>query len=579
MNRIKLFQIIIAIIAVLIIIRLFYWQFISDISIGSDAFLKETEIPASRGEIYASDNFPLVANQEAFLIYGKPHELNQPVTDIAKKLAPNLISPKYATVSAGLSEAESQKKDQEIKDKEEELSSKLENKNLYWVQLARKVPSAIYKNIQNMKIQGLGFEKDEKRNYPEASMAAQLLGFVGYNKFGQDTGYFGLEGFWDRILKGKSGRLGQEQDPFGLPILIGKYQPIKPKKGSSLYLSIDRSIQFIVENELKNAVIKYGAKQGTIIVANPSNGRILAMATYPTYEPEFRLEFDENLYKNPAVADNFEPGSIFKLITMSAALDSSVIEPDTRCSCNGPRQIGGFEISTWNKKYYPNSTMTEVIQHSDNVGMTFVAEKLGLNKFYEYILKFGFSKATSIDLQGESDGSIRPKNEWREVDLATASFGQGIAITPIQMVQAASVIANGGKLIKPSIVVKIKNSSKEEILQTDEGRRIISQKTAAQVKEMMVNAVQNGETKAFAPKDLRIAGKTGTAQVPVAGHYDPNKTIASFIGFAPADEPKFVMLVRFSQPSSSPYGSETAAPTFFIIAKKLFNYFGIPLSN
>jgi cell division protein FtsI/penicillin-binding protein 2 len=219
--------------------------------------------------------------------------------------------------------------------------------------------------------------------------------------------------------------------------------------------------------------------------------------------------------------------------------------------------------------------MTEIIQHSDNVGMTFVSEKLGVDKFYDYISKFGFGKLTKIDLQEESAGAIRSKSEWRVIDLATASFGQGIAVTPIQMVQAVSAIANGGKLISPKVAIKIKEENKEMQVKPDFERQVVSPKTASQITEMMVNAVEKGEAKAYAPKGYRIAGKTGTAQIPLAGHYDPNKTIASFIGFAPAYDPKFVMLVRFSQPTSSPYGSETAAPTFFEIAKDLFNYYQI----
>lgn len=410
-------------------------------------------------------------------------------------------------------------------------------------------------------------------------MAAQLLGFVGFDKFGRDVGYNGVEGFWDNRLRGKSGKIGQEQDPFGFPILVGHYKPTPPKAGNSLYLSLDRTIQFIVERRLEEAVVKYGAKDGTVIVAEPKTGNILAMATYPNFDPAQRSEFPENLYRNPAVADTFEPGSIFKLITMSAALDLSIVEPNTRCQCQGPQTIGEYQISTWNKKYHPNSTMTEIIQNSDNVGMTFVAQKLGVAKFFDYIARFGFGKLTGIDLQSEAAGAIREKDSWREIDLATASFGQGIAVTPIQMVQAVSAIANGGKLTKPRLVIEIDDGKHKETINEQDQKQVISPKTASQITEMMVNAVEKGEARYFAPKGYRIAGKTGTAQIPVAGHYDPTKTIASFIGFAPADNPRFVMLVRFSQPSSSPFGSETAAPTFFVIANEIFAYLGIPPAN
>ena len=529
------------------------------------------------GEIFASDGFPLAANQEASLLYALPYEITQGPQQIARILAPLLISEKYSTNEAALSDDEKKQKEEEIAQKEESLESKLKNKNLFWVQLAKKIPRETKLKIQENKISGLGFEPDSKRFYPEASLAAHLLGFVGSDKFGSDVGYFGLEGNYDRKLQGKAGRPGRQTDPFGIPILTGKFHPQEPKQGSSLYLNIDRAIQFLVEEKLRIAVDKYGAKQGTIIVADPKNSHILAMATYPTYHPGLFFEFDENLYKNPAVADTYEPGSTFKLITMSAALDLSLVDPNTRCDvCNGPRQIGGYEISTWNKKYYPDSTMTEVIQHSDNIGMTYVSDKLKVDRFYEYITKFGFGKPTGIDLQEEASGFVRAKNDWKPIDLATASFGQGIAVTPIQMIQAVAAIANGGKLTTPKITNKIDDNGNYKVVKPDYQKQILQAKTAAQITEMMVNAVEKGEAKAFAPQGYRIAGKTGTAQIPVAGHYDPNKTIASFVGFAPANDPKFVMLVRFTEPTSSPFGSETAAPTFFGIAKDLFLYFGIP---
>jgi len=575
-DRIRIFQIIFLIAVAAIVLRLFYWQFIAKVQGNFNSYATEGILPVSRGEIFTSDGFPLVTNQEAFLIYAKPYEIKNNGQKIAQQLAPFLISEKYATGEAQITDEIKRQKEEAIKTKEKDLQEKLSNKNLFWVQLARKIPLEAKIKIQSAKITGLGFEKDDRRFYPEASMAAQLLGFVGSDKFGQDTGYFGLEGYYDRQLRGKPGRAQQEKDPFGFPILVRSYRSIEPQKGASLYLAIDRSIQFKVEENLRQAVEKYGAKDGTVVVENPKTGRILAMATYPTYNPKLFSEFDQTIYKNPAVADTFEPGSIFKLITMSAAMDLGLVNPNTRCDiCGGPRQIGGFEISTWNKKYYPDSTMTEIIVHSDNVGMTYVAEKLQTDKFYDYITKFGFGAKTGIDLQEESPGSIRPKKDWKPIDLVTASFGQGIAVTPIQMVQAVSVIANGGKLLTPKIAYKTKDGQKEEKVLPDDEKQVISPKTASQITEMMVAAVENGEAHAYAPRGYRIAGKTGTAQIPVAGHYDPDKTIASFVGFAPADDPKFVMLVRFNQPSSSPFGSETAAPTFFEIAKELFNYFGV----
>lgn len=575
MDRLRIFEFAVFAFAIAIVLRLFYWQFLAGIE-KYESLDAQNEIPATQGEIFTSDSFPLVTNQQAFLVYGKPQNLDKNPLDVAHLISPQLISEKFATFSSDIPQEQKLQKEEEIKKKEDEIKVKLSSHNLFWVLLGRKVPLELKVKIQSYNISGIGFEADNKRLYPEASLAAHLLGFVGSDKLGGNTGYFGLEGFYNRQLRGKPGRASVDVDPLGIPILVGNYRAIEPKPGSSLYLTIDRTIQFMVEMKLQEAVVRYQAKEGTVIIADPRSGNILAMASYPNYNPAFFSEYSENLYKNPAIAETYEPGSTFKVVTMAAALDLSAVKPTDQCPvCSGPRQIGGYEISTWNKKYYPNSTMNEVIQHSDNVGMSYVGEKIGLDRFHAYITKFGFGKKTGIDLQEEADGVIRDKKDWHSIDLITASFGQGIAVTPIQIVQAVGAIANGGKLNTPSLVSKIVDGDKVEEVKKAKDKQIISPKTAAQVTEMMVNAVEFGEAQAFRPKGYRIAGKTGTAQIPVAGHYDPNKTVASFVGFAPANDPKFVMLVRFTEPTTSQFGSETAAPTFFSIAKELFNYYGI----
>lgn len=577
MDRLRFLQIIIFVFALAIICRLFYWQFLSSVEKRQLENESINEIPAPRGEILSSDKFPLATNQEAYLLYGNPKLLKEDPGKIAKQLAPLLITEKFATVSAQSAADLHDEKQKAIEQKELEVSQKLSNSRLFWIQIQRKIPSSVKAQIENLKFSGLGFERDDKRFYPEGSMAAQLLGFVGSDKFGSDTGYFGLEGYYNRILKGKPGKNIGSFDTLGFPILTGRFISNNPKKGTSLLTTIDRTIQFIVEQKIKESVEKYDAKDGTVIVMDPGNGNILAMATYPAYNPSSFQDYDNKLFNNPAVADNYEPGSTFKVVAMSAALDTNTVKPQTECDkCDGPRLIGGFEISTWNKKYYKNSTMTDVIIHSDNVGMSFVGEKMGLDKLYSYIKKFGFGERTGIDLEEESPGVLREKQDWHEIDLATASFGQGIAVTPIQIVQAVGAIANGGKLNVPKIVQAFITDDKQEYIDPKPEVQVISAKTAAQITEMMVSALDSGEAKVFKPKGYRIAGKTGTAQIPVAGHYDPDKTIASFVGFAPANDPKFIMVVRITEPSSSPYGSETAAPTFFKIAYDLFNYFGIP---
>jgi cell division protein FtsI/penicillin-binding protein 2 len=262
---------------------------------------------------------------------------------------------------------------------------------------------------------------------------------------------------------------------------------------------------------------------------------------------------------------------------MAAAIDSNLVKPETPCPiCDKPVEIGGYQIHTWNDEYNPGITMIDVIRHSDNTGMVYVAKLLGLDRMLGYLHKYGIGQLTGIDLQGEMAPSIRPSDSWYPIDLATASFGQGITVTPLELLTAFSSLANGGKLMEPHVVDKIETPEGEIIsIPPKIIRQTVSEKTTKIMREILVNTVKEGEAKFAAPKGYRIAGKTGTAQIPIEGHYDPNKTISSFIGYAPADNPKFVMLIIYDRPSTSIYGAETAAPTFFTIAKKLLTYYGI----
>jgi len=343
-----------------------------------------------------------------------------------------------------------------------------------------------------------------------------------------------------------------------------------------LVLHLDKGIQRIVEAKLEKAIEAYGAKSGTVIVMNPKDGAVLAMASYPSYDPKEYFKYGDEYFKNPAISDSFEPGSVFKPIIMAAALDAEAVKPDTKCEiCDGPLKIDKYEIETWNREYRPDSTMTDVIIHSDNVGMVFAGQKLGADKLYDYLDRFGIGELTNIDLQGEVNPGLREKKTWNIVDLATASFGQGVAVTPIQMAKAVAVIANKGKAAAPQVVDKIEVDAWEEDIKPEIGERVISEKAARAITEMMVLAVKEGESKWVQARGFRVAGKTGTAQIPVKGHYDEEKTIASFVGFAPAEDAKFVMLVTLREPESSPWASETAAPFWFSIAGELFPYLGI----
>lgn len=563
--RLKFLVVVFLIAFTAVAVRLFYWQIIRGKVLSYQArgqYESGRELTAPRGSILASDGTWLAARGEAYRIYAEPPKLSGVRKEIAEKLAPFFVENPDDRVSL-LTEID-------------RIYSLLTKKETVWVPLKQRVSPDIKKNIEAMKIPGIGFERQEVRVYPEASSAAQLLGFVGKNEEGEDKGYFGLEGYWDLSLTGKSGFRVRESDAKGTPILLGSSKEISAISGVDLITNIDKRVQMVLEERLLEGIRKYGAKGGTAIVMEPGTGAILAMSSFPSYDPASYWKFGDEFFKNPAVSDTFEPGSVFKIVVMAAALDAGVIQPDTKCeACSGALRVDKYLIETWDKKYYPDSTMTDIIVHSDNVGMVFVGQKLGADTLYDYLDKFGLGRLTGVDLQGEVTPKLRDKGTWNIVDLATASFGQGVALTPIQLIKAVSIIANGGYVVTPQVVKRLRGESWGEEISLQKGRKILSDQAIADIRAMMVEAAKKGEAKWTNLSGFSIAGKTGTAQIPIAGHYDNEKTIASFVGFSPAAKPKFAMLVTLKEPQSSPWASETAAPLWYSIAKDLFPYFGI----
>ncbi|MBI2066166.1 penicillin-binding protein 2 [Candidatus Woesebacteria bacterium] len=545
--------------------KLFFWQIIKSQELAAQAraqYQSGKLLSAPRGNILAKDGTWLAARGEAFRVYAELPHLTDSPKKIAEALAPFFV-PDVSDRDSLLVEID-------------RLEGLLSKKEVVWVALKEKVPAPVKKNIEALRLSGIGFEIQEDRVYPEASSAAHLLGFVGKNEEGGDVGYFGLEGYYNLSLSGKPGFEALEKDAVGVPILLGDSSEITAIGGVDLLTHIDKTVQRLLEKRLLEGMEKYGAAGGTGIVMNPKTGAILAMSSYPSYDPETYYDFGDSFFKNPAVSDSFEPGSVFKVLVMAAALDAKAVEPDTKCDiCAGPLKVDKYTIETWNKEYRPDSTIVDVIVHSDNVGMTFVGSRLGAETLYDYLDRFGIGGLTGIDLQGEASSRLRERGTWNIVDLATASFGQGVAVTPIQMIKAVSAIANGGRVVRPQVVDKLLGESWEEKIKTEIGERVISDETAKEITAMMVLAAKEGEAKWTHLKGFSVAGKTGTAQIPISGHYDEEKTIASFIGFAPSDNPKFIMLVTLREPQTSPWASETAAPLWYSIAKDLFPYFSI----
>lgn len=524
-------------------------------------------LQAPRGNILAADGSFLAANVVGWQLVANPAVIEIDTKTLAKQLAPIL-----------------QPKGDDQKDADYAASQLVEvdrltallGRNAVWVPLASTVGKDQKTKIETLGVVGLSFEERATRSYPEASSAAQVLGFVGKAEDGSDTGYFGLEGYYDQSLSGKSGYLSRETDARGAPILVGDSKEVSAVEGVDLVTNIDKRVQLVVEKRLKEGIETYQASSGSIIVMEPKTGAIMAMASYPSFDPGKYADYGDAYFKNPAVSDSFEPGSVFKVLVMAAGLDAGVVKLDTKCDiCSGPYKVDKYFINTWDGTYRPDSTMVDVIVHSDNVGMVYVANKLGIEKMYAYLSAFGIGQLTGIDLQGEFSAQLRPEKDWSIVDLAVGSFGQGVAVTPMQMLRAVGAIANNGLLPNPRVVKKLVGDGWEQVVDPGAPRRVISEQAAKDITTAMVATAQDGEAKWTYRRGFDVAAKTGTAQIPIAGHYDAEKTIASFVGFAPSTNPKFVMMVTLKEPQSSPWSSETAAPLWYKIADELFVYFGI----
>jgi len=570
-------------------LRLAFWQtFASEgLSVAADSQHYDVlAIPAKRGEIKFHDGETLVADRNAWLLYANLDQLKSDKTETANFLAEQLLG-EVPQISSTGGQLQGDEKEQFLKKTKGELEDKIKNRlNLEgstWVNLAHFMPDTLKKRVEERNIKGLGFLEEETRDYPEASLAAHLIGFVGSDRVGNPKGYFGLEGYYQRELAGKNGQLRLEKDAFGQPIAIGNESRREKQDGSVLVTTIDRAVQFFVEKELEKGISDWKATGGTAIVMDPQNGAILAMSSFPSYDPRNFSYFPTKNYKNPAVASLYEPGSIMKPLVVAAAINEGKIQPDTKCPspfCDHPREIGGAFIHTFNNQYHPNLTMTETLINSDNTGMVYIGEQLGFEKLYDYYLKFGFNEKTGIDLEEEESGNLRPKDNYYLLDQATLTFGQGVAVNAMQMMRAWAPIANGGNLVTPHLVSQIQTGNEKIDLSWPKGDKVLSSTTTKLVAEMLVRVAN--ESPVHFPKDrivnlakFRIAAKSGTAQIALGGAYKSAGTIASVIGFAPADNPKFLVMVKLNEPEVRPWGSDTAGPVFFAIMNNLLTYYNV----
>ncbi len=594
-----------------IIGRLFYWQIIKGDSleaIAQSQYQKTIAFSGKRGTITTSDGYTLVGNETVYRLFATPKDIvdtnltisaispllaqyyEKQAKELEAKLARSLGEQKNAvadtdsdtttaTQSGEILNVETKTTDPEtftVQAINASLSARLTNNNANWVALAPKISQELKDAIANLNINGIGFDPYMIRSYPESSMAAQLIGFVGKDTYGEDIGYFGIEGALNNELKKRHFQTNIDTGAFGFQLFKAKSQP-NGINGRDVKLSIRRDVQHTIELELRNALERYGAQAGEIIVLDPSTGKILGLASYPNYDPEVFYQFDQKLYKNSAVSDLYEPGSTFKPLTVAAGLDAGVINPDTKCPrCAQPVGIGKYEIKTWNNQYTPDVTMTEALSKSDNTAMVYIAQELGADSFKNYMQQFGIGEYTTDEMQEDRDTPFPTK--WGPIELATRSFGQGISVTSMQLLRAIATIANNGVMMQPSLLESLYDPITNTTIAVEpkEVRKVISPEAAQKTTQMMVAAAEYGEAKWTTSKTHTVAAKTGTAQIAVEGGYADDRTIASYVGFAPAQNPKYAMLVKLVEPTTSPWASETAAPLWHRVANKLHLLLEIP---
>lgn len=556
-GRISFLLFIISSLALVIFVRLYFLQVR-----GYDKYQSRAENQSSfyqelipeRGEIFLKDgagSYPVAVNRDRQTVFAVPRD----ITDKEKTIA---------SLAATLAV------------EEDRLRERFSNDQDLFEIVKRKISEDEVVKIKELNFPGIQLMPESYRYYPGGELAAQLVGFVGSDGETQ-IGRYGIEAYWEKELRGEAGSLNQERDAAGRWISIADREFKPAKNGADLVLTLNHPVQYEVEKILKETIEQHRADNGTIIVMESKTGRILALANYPSFNlNEYSKLEDMSLYLNEAISFAYESGSVFKPITMAAGIDDGKVDPDTVFVDPGSISISGFTIKNSEEKSYGQQTMTQVLEESINTGVIYVEKLLGNKKFAEYVERFGFGEKTGIELPAEIAGNTKNLTELkRDVQFYTASFGQGITVTPLQLVTAYAAIANRGMLMKPQIVEKIiyADGTSEEVA-PQEVRRVISEEASKQVGGMLRSVVVNGHGKRADVPGYLVGGKTGTAQVAKseAKGYEEGLTVGSFAGFAPVDDPEFAVLVKINNPKDVQWAESTAAPAFGKVMKFLLEY-------
>jgi stage V sporulation protein D (sporulation-specific penicillin-binding protein) len=513
---------------------------------AQDQWTMDVPVEPQRGTIYDRNNNPLAISATVDTVMASPPD----IIDVEK-------------TAALLSSALNMNKEELVQTITDAKARKRAT-----IYIKRKITDEESEAVRKLNLKGIYFTKENKRFYPERNLASHILGFTGIDSQGLD----GVELIYDKYLKGVPGRIVAETDAMSRKLPFGVERYIPPEDGYNLQLTIDKVIQHIAERELEKALAEHKAKRGTIIVMDPRTGEILALANKPDYDPNDFRKYPPQLWRNVAVSDVYEPGSTFKVVTAAAGLEEGVVHPEDKFFDPGYIIVSGVRIGCWLPGGHGSQTFIQIVENSCNPGFVSVAQKLGKERFVKYIKGFGFGQTTGIDLPGEAGGLFDP-SKIGPVELATISFGQGISVTPIQLITALSAIANDGKMVQPHVARAIldKNGKVIHEFGVTPVRQVISYETAQEMKKILESVVTNGTGGRGKIEGFRVAGKTGTAEKYAAGKY-----VASYEGFVPADDPKLAALVIIDEPSAGIiYGGQIAGPVFQRVMSDTLNYLGI----
>jgi cell division protein FtsI (penicillin-binding protein 3) len=519
-------------------------------SLAADQRLRRVTLPAERGSLYDRSMNELAMSLPAKAVYADPALVVDPA-GTAARLAPLLDLPVNRVVRALTEESR-------------------------FEYLARRMDLDLAERVERLNLPGIAFLDEPKRHYPSASLAAQVLGFVGLD----GAGLAGLELQYDEVLAGRPGTLVVEQDPNGLPIPQGIQRTISPQRGRDLALTIDKDLQFQAERALVEAVRANGAIGGTVIVLDPHTGDILAMATEPGFDANAFSEAPAAATRNRSVTDVYEPGSVNKVITAAAALEEGEIEPPDRMFVPAQIQVADRVFHEAHPHPTMAMTLTDVIAQSSNVGTIMTADRLGSDRLDRYLRAFGFGEATGVEFPGESDGILMAEEDWWGTSMATIPIGQGIAVTPLQMASVFATIAGEG-VRRPPRLVRGTVGPTGRLLEEPipEGDRVVSRRTARLVTGMLAHAVDAGTGQEAQIPGYWVAGKTGTARKPLEGALGySDQYVASFIGFAPARDPAVVVAAILDEPDTV-YGGVASAPLFQEVTRFALAHLRVPTSE